>query len=81
MLNKYVTHDDLKIELDKQKGSIIDLTHRDLKRELKLTENRLMNKIIKKLNVVINGFDRMYLGQEKRIRGVEQHLGIKVDVN
>jgi len=75
MTNKSLT---LK-EFQKEKEDLVSKDY--LRKELKLQGNRIVNKIIKKLNIVINGFDRLYLNHEKRIRKVEQNLGIPLDVN
>ena len=75
MTNKYLTLKDFQ----KEKEDLISKGY--LRKELKLQENRIINKMIKKLNIVINGFDLLGLNHEKRIRKVEQNLGIPLDVN
>lgn len=52
-----------------------------LRNDMKKGFKSLENKTIKKLNIVINGFDRICLNHEKRIIKVEQNLGIPLDVN
>ncbi len=61
------------------------------KNEFKSFEGRLderfanidkkFSNIDKKLRTIINFFDKSWLNHEKRIKRVENHLGIAVDVN
>lgn len=47
----------------------------DLRKDMRKMENRIVNKIIKKLNIVINYFDRSNLSLDKRVTRIERHLG------
>ena len=47
----------------------------DLRKDMGKMENRIVNKIINKLNIVINYFDRSHLSLDKRVTRIEGHLG------
>lgn len=68
--NDFVTRPILQQELKKVENKIDD-GFRKIDRRFR----SLDNKLIKKLNIIIEGFDRPILDHEKRIVKIEDHLG------
>jgi hypothetical protein len=46
------------------------------KKDLKMSENRVVNKIVKKLNIVAEYFDKETMDLKRRTERLEKHTGL-----